>query len=394
MPKLAEELSALEIRRLEAPGLHAAGGVTGLYLRISKTGAKSWILRATIGGKRTDIGLGGYPTVTLAQARERGREAHDQIRQGINPIDQRKAARAALIAAQAKAMTFEEAMGKYLAQKTAEFKNPKHAAQWQSTLATYACPVLGKMEVSEIELPHIVKALEPIWLTKTETASRVRGRIEAVLAWATVSGFREGDNPARWRGNLDAVLPKPSKVAKEKHHAALPIDDMPEFMAALAKREGMAARALEFLILTAARSGEVRGAKPDEIQGDVWIVPAERMKAGKEHRVPLSPAALAVLEKLPKGSTYLFPAPRGGMLSDMSISAVCRRMKVEAVPHGFRSTFRDWIGERTEYPNEVAEKALAHTIRNKSEAAYRREDMLDRRRPLMNEWAAFCGGLS
>lgn len=371
------------------------GGVAGLSLQVTETGARSWILRATIGARRRDVGLGPYPDVTLAQARERAREAREQIRQGIDPVEQRRAMRAALVASQSPRITFDEAARKFLAAKRHEFKNPKHAAQWGSTIETYASPVIGRLSVDAVELAHLVQILEPIWLSKTETAKRLRGRIEAVLAWATVSGFRTGDNPATWKNNLDAILPKPGKVAKVKNHRALPIDEMGGFMAELRKREGMAAQALRFLILTAARSGEVRGATWEEIDLDakLWTIPGERMKAGREHRVPLSDEAVALLKALPrlKGSPYVFPAPRGGTLSDMTISAVTRRMEVDAVPHGFRSTFRDWCAERTNYPREVAEMALAHTIESKVEAAYRRGDLFEKRRRMMRDWAKFCG---
>ena len=243
-------------------------------------------------------------------------------------------------------------------------------------------------------LSHVVKILEPIWNTKTETATRLRGRIESVLDWATVRGFRHGENPARWKGHLDKILPKPSKVTKVEHHVALPVDDIGAFMAELRKREGVAARALEFAILTAARSGEVRGATWSEIDLDsgVWIIPGERMKAGREHRVPLSEGAIKLLQALPRfGHTDLvFVAPRGGMLSDMTMTAVMRRMEVDAVPHGFRSTFRDWAAERTAYPRDVAEMALAHTIGDKVEAAYRRGDLFEKRCRMMADWAAFC----
>jgi integrase len=393
MPKKAKELSPLEVKRITKPGLHAVGGVAGLLLQVTPTGARSWVLRATVGAKRRDIGLGGFPDVTLAQARERAREAREQIRQGIDPVEQRKATRDALRAEQAKRLTFDDAAKQFLARKSSEFKNAKHAAQWGSTLETYASPIIGKLPVDRIELAHIIQVLEPLWTTKTETATRLRGRIESVLAYATASGFREGDNPARWRGNLDAVLPKPRKLAKVTHHRALPFDQMPDFMIELRKREGMGARALEFAILTAARSGEVRGATWAEIDLDakLWTIPADRMKAGKEHTVPLSTAAVKLLNALPrmKDNDHLFPAPRGGQLSDMSLSAVTKRMGVDAVPHGFRSTFRDWCAERTHYPNEVAEMALAHTIGNKVEAAYRRGDLLLKRARLMSDWCKF-----
>lgn len=393
MPKVAKELSATEVRRKTKPGFHAVGGVSGLLLRVSPTGARSWILRVMVGKKRRDIGLGGFPTVTLADAREKAREARRLIEKGIDPADRRKAARMALAAAQ-DAMTFSQATEAFLRAKEHEWRNPKHRDQWYSTLSTYAFPVMGSLPVAEVSLRHVVDALEPIWTTKTETAKRLRGRIESVLAWATVSGHRTGDNPARWRGHLDAVLPAPSKVSRVRHHRALPWTELGPFMAGLRQREGMAARALEFAILTAARSGEVRMATWDEIdlEARCWTVPADRMKAGREHRVPLSGAAVALLEALPRmaDSPYVFPAPRGGALSDMSISAVCRRMKVDAVPHGFRSTFRDWCAERTNYPREVAEMALAHRIPDAVEAAYRRGDLYAKRARLMDEWARWC----
>lgn len=392
MPKIADEMTALAVRRLNGPGFHAVGGVQGLHLRISRSGARSWILRATVGSKRRDIGLGSFPTVTLSQARESAREARDAIRRGIDPVEDRRAKRMALAVARARDVSFAEAMDRFLQYKVAEFKNVKHAAQWRSTLERYALPSLGRLRVSEIELVHIVRVLEPIWQEKTETASRLRGRMEAVLNWATVSGFREGENPARWRGNLDSVLPRPSKIAGKVHHRALPIDALPGFFADLRRRDGVGARALEFLILTAARSGEVRGAEWDEIDIDqrLWTIPSSRMKAGREHRVPLSPPAIDILRTLPDSGRVVFQAPRGGRLSDMSISAVTRRMGVGVVPHGFRSTFRDWASERTDFPHEMAEMALAHTITNSSEAAYRRGDLLEKRRAMMDAWATYC----
>lgn len=395
MPKRARELSAVEVRRLTEPGYHAVGGVPGLHLQVLLSGAATWILRATVGNRRRDIGLGGFPAVTLAQARDLAREARDKIRRGIDPIAERQEARIQLRATNTKILTFDEAARRFLVSKTREFRNAKHAAQWASTLETYAGPVLGPLPVDRIELAHVVEALnrDDLWTTKPETASRVRGRIEAVLSWATASGYRTGDNPARWRGNLDAILPKPAKLKHVRHHKALPISKMHGFLVALRKREGIAARALEFAILTAARSGEVRGATWDEVDLDArtWTVPAKRMKAGKQHIVPLSDDAVALLKVLPRfeGTNLVFPAPRLGQLSDMSLSAVIRRMEVDAVPHGFRSTFRDWCSEFTAYPHEVAEMALAHTIPNAVERAYRRGDLLTKRRRLMEDWSKF-----
>lgn len=395
MPRKAKELSAYQVRRIKRPGLHAVGGVAGLHLLVKPSGARSWILRVVIGDRRPDIGLGGYPDVSLADARSEAREVRKQIRAGVDPVAARRAAQDALRAANAKRLTFDQAARQCHAARVHEFRNEKHKNDWINSLDTHASPVIGKLPVAGVELAHVVKVLEPIWTTKTETATRVRQRIESVLAWATTSGYREGDNPARWQGNLEHVLAKPAKVRKVQHHRAIPWQQMGAFMAKLRQREGIAARALEFLILTAARSGEVRLATWDEIDldGKLWTIPGERMKAGREHRVPLSEPVLKLLKALPRmeGSEYVFPAPRGGPLSDMSISAVCRRMEVEATPHGFRSSFRDWCAEATNYPREVAEQALAHTLESKVEAAYRRGELLPKRTRLMRDWAKFCG---
>lgn len=394
MPKKAKELSALEISRLKVEGFYAVGGVAGLHLQVTRAGARSWILRVTVGGKRRDIGLGGYPDVTVAQAREKARETRHAIVEGRDPVAERAAARSALAAQRGAEITFDECARKFIEAKSAEWKNAKHGAQWSATLTTYASPIVGTLQVRDVALAHIVKILEPIWTTKTETATRLRGRIESVLDWATVRGYRLGDNPARWKGHLDKLLPKPGKVAKVEHHAAVPVDGIGAFMVELQKREGMAARALEVLILTATRSGEIRGATWAEIdlQARIWTIPAGRMKAGKEHRVPLSDRVIEILRALPRmaDSPLVFPAPRGGMLSDMTLTAVLRRMKVDATAHGFRSTFRDWAAERTNYPRDVAEMALAHAIGDKVEAAYRRGDLFDKRTRMMNEWAKFC----
>lgn len=392
MPKKARELSAYQVRRIKRPGLHAVGGVAGLHLLVKPTGARSWILRVKIGDRRPDIGLGGYPDVTLEQARTQARETRLQIRQGIDPVAARRAAQSALRAAHARRMTFGEAAKHCHAARAHEFRSSKHSSDWINSIVTYCAPI-ASLDVSDVAQPQVLAVLRPIWTTKTETATRVRQRIKNVLDWARVGGYRSGPNPARWADNLEHVLPKPSKVRKVKHHAALPWDAVPEFMAKLRGREGMAARALEFLILTAARSGEVRLATWAEIdiEAKLWTVPGARMKAGRDHRVPLSEAALKLLKALPRmeGSPYVFPAVRGGPLSDMSISAVCRRMKVAAVPHGFRSSFKDWARASTSYADEVSELALAHVNSDATRSAYARDELLPKRTRLMREWAKF-----
>lgn len=388
MPKKAKEMAPVDVPR-KPPGMHATGTVAGLYLRVSDTGARSWILRAMVGDRRREMGLGGYPDVTLALARDRAREARAMIDEGIDPIEARKNNQAELK---------QTPNFKWCADQTIEFKkhgwkNPKHLQQWKRTLEQYAYPYIGNMPIDEVELTDIVKLLKPIWTEKTETASRLRSRIEAVIAWATATGYRSGDNPARWRNNLDAVLAKPNRVKRVRHHPAMPMDKVNAFIKQLRKKRGVTALALEFLILTASRSGEVRGATWDEIdmQKRMWVIPAERMKASKEHRVPLNQRAIDILNQVPRmaGSNFIFAAPRGGTLSDMAFSMFMRKMNAEGVPHGFRSTFRDWAAERTSYPYAVAELALAHTIGNKVEAAYRRGDLYAKRSCMMDDWQKF-----
>ena len=390
-----KELTDLEVRRLTEPGRHAVGGVSGLYLRVDSSGRRNWVLRFTApSGKRRDMGIGAYPDVGLGQARERAREIKEQAWRGIDPIAEKQRQRQDARAAEARSLTFDQAVERYLETKEHGFRNAKHARQWRSTLETYASPVIGSLPVDRIELSHVVEILNPIWTSKTETAKRLRGRIEAVLAWATVSNYREGDNPARWKGNLDAIFPSPNRVAKKGHFTALHWRDVPEFMAQLREREGMAARALEFAILCAARSGEVRFAAWDEVyrQDREWVVPAERIKAGRQHRVPLSDDALAILDRVPRerDQPLIFPAPRGRAMSDATMSAVLKRMGVQATPHGFRSSFKDWARSCTSYADEVSELALAHVHSDATRAAYARDELIEQRRRLMAEWARYC----
>ena len=413
-------LTARFVETVTGPGKYFDG--QGLFLRVQPNGARQWVQRISIRGKRCELGLGSPPAVSLATARTLALENRGAAMLGRDPIQEKRDARAGL--------TFEAAVNEYLTAKLDEFQNDKHKKQWRSTLDTYANPVLGPKMVADITLQDILRVLEPLWSDKTETASRLRGRIEAVLSWATVAGHRQGDNPARWKGNLSEMLAKPNKVAKADNQPALALGDVSRWWSDLALRDGIAARALEFLTLTAARSGEVRGMTWDELDfagrdktdktdkapaatlatPATWTIPASRMKAGRVHRVPLTPAAVALLASLPRmdGSPYVFPAARGGMLSDMALSAVMRRMqeaeakagragfldtenKRPAVPHGLRSTFRQWAAERG-YPRDMAEIALAHFIGSEVERAYQRSDMLERRRDMMAAWAAFLRG--
>lgn len=400
MGRKAKEMPAVQVPRLTKPGLHSVGGVDGLALQVLPTGGRTWVLRMIVGTKRRSMGLGGFPDVTLTQAREAARQARAKVKAGIDPIDEAKANLSQLKASQATALTFEQCAKSYKLAKESEWKNAKHAQQWITTLETHAYPVMGSLLVRDIELPHVVAVLQPIWSTKTVTASRLRGRIEAVLDYAKVCKYRTGDNPAAWRGNLDKILPAPNKIKDEEHYPAVPVSEMGTFMDDLKTHEGMGARALEFAALTAARSGEVRGAVWSEIdlKAKLWTVPASRMKNRLEHRKPLSDAAVKLLESLPRivDGEMVFMSPRGKQLSDMTLSQLMRRMDFRAndgrvcVPHGLRSTFRDWAAERTSYAREVAESALAHTNGDKTEAAYFRSELLEKRTRLMTEWAKFC----
>ena len=393
MPKLARELTALEVSRLVAPGKHPVG--SGIYLEINPSGARVWILRTIVGNKRRHIGLGPYPATTLAQARQKARDARDLIAQGVDPVEHKREIKSALKAQQAKAVSFEQCAVSYIDAHADTWKNAKHRQQWQNTLRTYAFPVLGSLLVKDVAQAHVLSVLEPIWKTKTETATRVRGRIELILDWACARGYRSNDNPARWKGHLDKLLPQPSRLSRAIHHKALPIDQMPAFMAELNQHEGMSCWCLQFAILTASRSGEARGARWDEMdmKKAIWTIPAERMKAGQEHQVPLSSQAMLLLKNLPRTSSpYVFFSAKGTPLSDMALSMLMRRMGQDAVPHGFRSTFRDWAGDKTHYARDLAEAALAHTLTNKVEAAYRRSTALEKRRAMMQDWADFITG--
>lgn len=389
MPKLAKPMTALDVKRLVDPGLHAVGTVSGLCLCVKPSGARSWVLRTKVGDRRAELGLGGYPTVTLAGAFEGARAALAQIKAGADPVSQRRDKRAIV------EWNFKKTAVAYIATHRAAWKSPKSAQQWENSLANYAYPLIGEKAVRDIGKADVLAVIDPIWTTKNETAGRVRNRIELVLEYAVQRNLRpEGPNPARWRGNLDAALPAAAKVAPVEHHAALPMDDMHAFMSRLRAADGMGALALEFVILTAARSGEVRGATWSEmdLRAGVWSLSAERMKADRPHRVPLSESALQLLEALPRfeGTDLVFPGSTGKKpISDMTLTACLRRMKVNATAHGFRSTFRDWAAERTATPNEVAEMALAHAVGDATEAAYRRGDLFEKRRELMALWAKF-----
>ena len=394
MARRLNRLTAVEVRGISQKGMHHDGG--GLYLQVSAAGARSWIFRFTLDGRAREMGLGPVHAIPLAEARKRAAECRRMRVDGIDPIEARSEHRGWKRLEAGKAMTFDACAAAYIAAHEASWRNAKHREQWRNTLSSYAGPVFGSLPVQSIDVGLVMKALEPIWHTKPETASRLRGRIEAVLDWATVRSYRKGDNPARWRGHLDKLLPARSKVHKVKHHPALPYNEMADFMAALRNQEGVAGRALEFLIMTATRTGEIIGARWDEVdlKVKIWVVPGARMKAGREHRVPLSAAAIAILEQMKdiRESEFVFAGGKKGKpLSNMAMLAVLKRMgRGELTAHGFRSTFRDWAAECANFPREVVEMALAHTIESKVEAAYRRGDLFQKRRQLMEAWARFC----
>ncbi len=412
MPKIAKELQPLAVSRINSVGLNFVGGVAGLALQVTETGAKSWILRIKIAGKRREIGLGAYTSTNgVAEARKKALEVRDNRAKGIDPVEAKRTARSLLAASRAGAVTFNQCAVAYIKVKSPEWVNAKHVQQWSNTLSTYAYPIIGELIIRDVSQAHVMQILEPIWSIKTETAVRLRGRLEKILDWATVSGYRTGDNPARWKGHLDTLLASPKKIAKIEHFSALSFIQLGAFMVELRKIEGMSARALEFSIVCASRSGEVRGASWSEIDlnKSVWTIPADRMKMKVEHRVPLTDEAIALLKAIPRigGTDLIFPNIKGTALSDMALTATLRRMdasKFDAdgkgwrdadgrtiTQHGFRSSFRDWSSERTSYPRDVCEMALAHAIGDKVEAAYRRGDLFEKRTRLMRDWSKFCG---
>jgi integrase len=393
MARPVNKLSVRETQRDLEPGLYGDGG--GLYLQVSQQRTKAWVFRFMLAGKARKMGLGDFDRISLKDVREKARQAYKLVSDGIDPIDERLSRKAAIALEKAKTVTFKECAEKYIAAHEATWRNEKHREQWKNTLATYVYPVVGSLSVADIDIGLVLRVLEPIWADKPETAGRVRGRIETILNWAAVRKYRTGDNPARWRGHLEQVLPRRSKVARVKHHKAVPFAELPGFMDALRHREGISAKALEFTILTATRTNETVGARWSEIslKEKVWIVPAERMKGDREHRIPLSDAAIALLDDLPREGSYIFPgAKKDSTLSNMAMLELLRGMRSnKETVHGFRSSFRDWASERTAYPNEVAEMALAHAVRDQTEAAYRRGDLFEKRRRLMADWAAYCG---
>jgi integrase len=401
MKRHGNKLTAAAVRVATEPGLYGDGH--GLYLQISTFDTKSWVFRYMIEGRARKMGLGPLHTVSLAEARKRAADARLKVLDGLDPVDERTAQRAAKRLEAAKAMTFKQCADSYIKANSSGWKNEKHAAQWGATfnetkrgkrVYPASTVVINDLPISAIDTGLVRKVLEPIWYETPETASRVRGRIERVLAWATVAGYRSGDNPARWTGHLKELLPAKAKVSAVVHHDAVPYAEMPAFMGGLRTKHGTSARALEFTIITAVRTGEAIGATWSEIDlgTKVWTIPPERMKAGREHRIPLSDRAIAVLETLPREGEYVFAGARESKpLSNMAMLELVRGMRGKgATVHGFRSTFRDWAAETTAYPHEMCEIALAHAVGNKVEAAYRRGDMMEKRRRLMADWAAYC----
>ncbi len=416
MPKIAKPLNDLQVRRITRVGWHAVGGVAGLLLQVrkpTKEGAqmpRSWILRVKVGEQRQPIGLGSYPQVSLSAAREQAGKLVMEAKQGVNLKAKKRALRSSILSAAAKNKTFKECAEAYMDAHSRDYSNDKHRKQWPATLITYAYPIIGNMLVSDIVMRDIRNVLEQdtaigknkkgkLWYVKTETAKRLLGRIRTVLDYATVNDYRSGTNPAQWTGYLSTQLPSPKKLQKKEHHPAVPYQQIGDFMSKLRSNPSLSAKALEFLILTAVRSGSVRQAEWGEVDLDksLWTIPAEHTKARQEHRIPLQPQAIQLLKSIPKlaGSNLIFPSRTGKALSDMAFSQLMRGMRergeltVEAVPHGFRSTFRDWAAEQTAYPDEIRKAASGHTVGDAIKEAYQRTDLLDKRRKLMNEWGRF-----
>ena len=398
---MAEKFTALFVKHIKRPGKYPDGG--NLYLKVRKSTrkiktdavTKSWLFRYSRFGKDTWLGLGPYPDVTLSEARDLATRERKKRHQGIDPLTDKRARQIAARTAHENMLTFAECAELYIESQAPGWSNPKHIEQWRSTLTNLAGPIIGHLPVDQIDTALIMRCVEPIWATKTETASRLRGRMESVLDWSAVRGYRKGDNPARWRGHLDKLLPRPSQVARVKHHAALPYTEVGSFMQQLREDTGVASRALELTILTAARTNEVIQAEWSEfdLNRKTWAVPAERMKSKRSHRVPLSAAAVAVLTAVKgRDKTYVFPGhKRHSHLSNAAMMKVLKRLNLTGITvHGFRSTFRDWCAESTNYPADVAEMALAHALRDKTEAAYRRGDLFEKRARLMTDWARYC----
>lgn len=391
MAREIHRLTAIAVKALSTPGRHPDGN--NLYLSISKNGGKRWVFFYEFRGRQREMGLGSARKVGLLAARKNADAARKHLADGIDPLEAKKEA-----GRSQGGLTFEQCAERYIAAHKPGWKSAKHAAQWGATLKSYAYPQIGARAVAGIDTAAIEAVIKPIWETKNETAARVRGRIEQILDWARVHGYRTGENPARWRGHLDKLLASRKRVRKRGHHAALPYAQLPAFWRALASQDGVAAKSLAFVILTAARTTEATGATWPEIDGAVWTVPAVRMKGGRDHRVPLSAAALAVLQDvqpLKEGqASFIFPGGvEGKPQSENAMLALLKRMDAGKITvHGFRSTFRDWAAEETAYPGDVVEMALAHAIESDTEAAYRRGDMLDKRRALMDDWAKFCTG--
>lgn len=389
---MAKNLDFQTAKNLKKPGRYTDALVKGLHLWIKKNGTKYWILRFTKNKKQQNMSLGAFPSTSVASARLKAQELRDLIASGQNPLDSKRRQTLGQDREYRSTITFEEFALEVIQSKSVEWSNSKHAAQWEYTLREYAFPIIGEKSLDAINLEDILKILTPIWQTKTETASRLRGRIEWILAAATARKLRTGVNPALWRGLLQTILPAPKRFKKVEHHAALPYKEIPRFMSELMGLCTISSLALEFLILNANRTSEVTDALRNEINGDVWVIPGDRMKARLEHRVPLcqrSRDILQIAKTMDPESIYLF-SKNGKKLSNMAMTMLLRRIRPKITVHGFRSAFRDWVSEETNHSPEVAEKALAHAIRNQVEAAYRRGDLLERRRILMQDWQNYC----